>query len=150
MSARARLLTATAAGAAVLALAGCLPSLPFGPGSGGPGLPGSGGSGGSGGEVLLPSASLPGDWPAELPLPDGTLVTATSIDGTQSLVYRVADASVGERLVNDLVARDFELEAKSDMGQLVSNVLKRDGWTVSVGWLIDDDDVTLTYVSAAH
>jgi hypothetical protein len=148
LSARVRLLATAAVAALTLSLAGCLPSLPFGPGSTVPGGSGPGGSGG--GEALLPSASLPADWPGELPLPDGQLITATSIDGTHSLVYRVADAGVGQRLVDDVVGRGFTLEASSDMGQLVANVLSRDGWNVTIGWLIDDDDVTLTYVSGAH
>lgn len=148
MNTRTRLLTTAAAAALTLSLAGCLPglpNLPIGPGSSGPG-----GSGGSGGGQVLPSASVPGDWPGELPLPDGQLVTSTTADGTHSLVYRVARTEVGEHLVEELVARGFTLEATSDMGQLVTNVLARDGWTVSVGWLIDGDDVTLTYVSGKH
>ncbi len=155
---RHRTLTAAAAAAALtLTLAGCLPSLPnlpIGPGSGGPGSSGQGseGSGGSGpvGGVELPSASLPADWPAELPLPEGRLVTSTSSDGAQSLIYLVADAGVAERLVEDVVALGFELESTTDMGALVSNMLSRDDWNVTIGWLVGDDGVTLTYVSGSH
>lgn len=144
---RTRDLAAAAAAALTLTLAGCIPSLPFSPGTIGDVIEQTTG----GGDVpVVPSASVPGDWPSELPLPDGQLITATSIENTQSLVYRIADPSVGERLIAELVSRGFALEASSDMGQLVTNMLKRGDWPVSVGWLIGDDEVTLTYVSGTH
>jgi hypothetical protein len=122
-------------------------------------LPGGLGPGGleeaieqeTGGQVDLGGAALPADWPAELPLPAGDLVSSISSDGTQVLTYRIADTSVGERLVADLQALGFTSTATSDMGGLVAHVLDRDGWVVTIGWVSGDEDgVVLNYSSGPH
>ena len=104
----------------------------------------------TGGELDLGGAALPSDWPAELPLPAGDLMSSISSDGTQVLTYLIDDVSVGERLVADLSALGFTETASADMGELVTNVLDRDGWVVSVGWAIGDDQIVLNYSSGPH
>lgn len=122
-------------------------------------LPGGLGPGGleevieqeTGGEVDFGGASLPADWPAELPLPAGDLVSSISSEGTQVLTYRIDDPSVGERLVADLESLGFTTTTTSDMGELVATVLDRDGWMVTVGWVSGDEDgVVLNYSSGPH
>lgn len=122
-------------------------------------LPGGLGPGGleeaieqeTGGEVDFGGSSLPADWPAELPLPAGDLVSSISSDGTQVLTYRIDDPSVGERLVADLEALGFVSTTSSDMGELVAHVLDRDGWVVTIGWVSGDEDgVVLNYSSGPH
>ncbi len=131
----------------VTLLAGCAPSLP---------LPGGAGDleeaieQETGGQVDLgDAASVPADWPAELPRPEGRLITAVSVDGGHTLIYTIADESVGERLVAEVVALGFEEIGSSDLGDLVSHVLERDGWTVTIGWVLTDE-IALTYASSAH
>lgn len=133
---------------AVLALTACAPSLP-GPWGANPIEDAIEQE--TGGQVDLGGhATVPADWPAELPLPAGDLLAAVAVDGSHSLTYRVADEGVGERLVAQLVALGFAELAAADYGELVSHSLERDGWTVVVGWLVADDAVTLTYHSGAH
>lgn len=132
---------------AVGLLAGCAPSLPGIPG---PGTLEDAIEQETGGQVDLgDAASVPADWPTELPLPDGRLISAVSVDGGHSLIFTIADESVGEDLVADVAALGFEEVAVSDMGELVTYVLERDGWNVTIGWLLTDE-IALTYTSAAH
>ena len=132
---------------AVLALAGCMPSLPSIPDL--PGLPDSGAveelvesaTGGHG----VPQASLPADWPDELPLPDqGRLFEAVTVDGGQSLMYLIDDTAVGERLVDALIGSGYRETARADYGQLISVVLEGDR-NITVGWVEQEDGAILTY-----
>jgi hypothetical protein len=129
-------------------LSGCASPLPGGLG---PGSLEDAIEQGTGGQVDVGTASLPADWPAELPVPAGDLFASISSDGTQVLTYRIADASVGESLVADLQALGFVTTATTDMGELVVHALERDEWTVSVSWVSGDEDgVVLNYSSGPH
>lgn len=136
------LLSAAALGAALLAGCASPLSLPIGPGGIEDIIEQE-----TGGQVDLGgNASLPADWPSELPLPDGDLIAVIAADGTHALTYRIANEAVAERLVADLEAIGFVETAGADLGELVTKSLARDAWTVTVGWVLGDE-IALNYTS---
>jgi hypothetical protein len=136
-----------ASAALVLALSGCMPGIPL-PGNPLENLVEDAIESTTGGQIDVgTSASIPADWPAELPVPEGKIITAMSIDGTHTITMQIADAEVAKKLVADLISRGFVEDGVADYGQLVTHVLSRDGWNVQVAWVISDDGVLLTYNS---
>lgn len=91
------------------------------------------------------AAELPDDWPADVPVPDGALFSAISVDGTHSLSYMVAEADAAERLVEDLIAAGFATESNADFGGLSSYGLTRSDWQATVGVLGDEGEFVLSF-----
>lgn len=91
------------------------------------------------------SADLPDDWPADVPVPDGHLFSAISVDGTHALSYRVAEADAAERLVDDLIAAGFAKESEADIGGFSSFGLTRSDWQATVGLLGEEGDFMLSF-----
>lgn len=102
----------------------------------------------TGGEVDLDGdAEVPADWPAELPLPPGRPISAIVVDGSHNLTYRIADPAIGEGIVAELVAAGFTDLGGMDTDEFVAHTLERDGWNVTIGWVISDEEILLTYTS---
>jgi len=105
----------------------------------------------SGGQVDLDGdAELPADWPAELPVPEGELLTAVVIDGSHSLTIRVPSEAAAEGVVARIEALGFTDLGGMDTPEFVAHTLERDGWTVTIGWTVSDDEILLSYTSGPH
>lgn len=89
------------------------------------------------------SASIPDDFPAEVPLPPGSPTTSLDVDGTFQLTYQIDDAAVAEALVEELVAGGYTELATSDLGQLKTWVYENATYTVSISLLTDGDVIQL-------
>lgn len=95
------------------------------------------------------NVSVPAEFPSEFPLPAGTLTSVVVVEGTFSLTYSVDDEAVAQQLVDDVTALGFTELAVSDMGDLQSWILDRDGRSVQVG-LVRDEPLILTYIVGAE
>lgn len=95
------------------------------------------------------SAALPDDWPG-LPVPEGRIVSAMTIEGTHSLTIEVSREDLIESTIAELLAGGFTEAAKADYGQMVTLVLSSPEWNVSLGWLREDgeDARVLTYTAS--
>lgn len=84
------------------------------------------------------SAKLPDDWPG-LPIPDGQIVSAISIDGTYVVSMLVKSEQSIESVVTDLEGAGYEASSRSDFGGLKTVQLTSLEWIVSLGWLPGED-----------
>lgn len=143
-------LAAVALGAS-LALAGCA-LIPMGPGAPGPDLGGdsagtdstdstdSGATGDSDGSFSAGAGvDLPEGWPSEVPVPDGTIVTASHADDTYVLTVSVADEEAARAGSEALQAAGFELTDSSEFADGAYQILVGSQWSVSYNWSRIDD-----------
>lgn len=123
-------------------LSGCAPGLPS--------LPNSvesiieqatGGSVDVGGNVNVPSG-----WP-NLPLPQGELISAISVDQTFSLTYTIPSAAAADALLVELASAGFSTESEADYGGFRTHILTDGVLSVTVGVMTDGEAVTLIYSS---
>lgn len=89
-------------------------------------------------------ASVPDDFPAGLPQPNGRLITAVKADKTWALTYEVADAAEADKLAAWFAADGWEELAVSDSEQLRGWSYQNDSYHMAVAALISDT-VALTY-----
>lgn len=88
---------------------------------------------------------LPSSFPSDIPLPEGTLRTAVSIQGTFNLQYTVSNEDVAKSLVDTVKGSGFEVVSESDLGQIWRTSMTGDAYKVIVGFIADDAEPMLTY-----
>ena len=62
-------------------------------------------------------ASVPADFPSELPMPDGKLISSLAADGTFILDFEVSDDTAGAAFAQQFKDMGWTEEAASDMGE---------------------------------
>lgn len=62
--------------------------------------------------------SIPADFPSDLPMPDGDLISALSADGTFVLSFVITDENAGANLAQQFKDMGWAEEAAADMGEL--------------------------------
>ena len=62
--------------------------------------------------------SVPADFPSDLPMPDGKLISALAIDGTFILAFEITDENAGATLAQQFKDMGWTEEAAADMGEL--------------------------------
>jgi len=98
------------------------------------------GEGGSG-------ASLPASWPTEIPVVDGRIMAALSVDGTFSLTVEVADSAVAQSGQQALLDAGFTTLSESDFGEgLRAWVMEKQlEWVVGYTVSKNDDGTIVQY-----
>lgn len=76
-------------------------------------------------------ASVPADWPSEVPLPDGEVQMSVKADGSFSLTM-LADAAEVEATVERIKAAGFTDDGSIDVGETRILALKNDLWSVGI------------------
>jgi hypothetical protein len=84
-------------------------------------------------------ASLPEGWPAEVPVPAGTIVASFASGGTYSVTIQLADENAGQAGLDALISAGFAVETEADFGGLKSYVLFADALAVTYAWGSDDN-----------
>src|SRR5690606_13398888 len=92
------------------------------------------------------NVSVPSGWP-NLPLPQGELVSAISVDQTFSLTYRIPSAAAADALLAELAGAGFSTESDADYGDFRTHVLTDGVLSVTVGVMSNDDEVSMIYSS---
>jgi hypothetical protein len=88
-------------------------------------------------------ASLPAGWPAEVPVPDGTILASFAAGDVYSATIQLADEAAGEAGLDALINAGFAVETEADFGGLKSYVLFADSLAVTYAWG-DDGEGTFT------
>lgn len=63
-------------------------------------------------------ATLPADFPSDLPMPEGKLISSLAVDGTFVLAFEVTDQNAGANLAQQFKDMGWVEEAAADMGEL--------------------------------
>ncbi|MDH6182003.1 hypothetical protein M2152_002185 [Microbacteriaceae bacterium SG_E_30_P1] len=88
-------------------------------------------------------ASLPADWPSDVPTPAGTVVASFGVDGTYSATIEMADAAAAQAGLDALLAAGYESQSQADLGGMKMNVLTNGTWGVTYSWGEDGDGNTV-------
>lgn len=127
-----------------LTLGGCsLPGIPI------PGLPGvevnDGGYSLNDGDTTInvgPAVAMPGDFPSELPVPDGQLISAVAGEGAWTLVFDGADKGDVDELAEYFKSNGFTVNVESDIGSAWGGNYSNDSYNVTINW---DGNSALAY-----
>lgn len=95
----------------------------------------------------LGGASLPADWPADVPTPDGEIVLASSAGGVYSVIINVANADAVQSAFDEMLLAGFAEISTLDLGEgAVTRVYENTSWNVGVlGAVNDDGTATMQY-----
>ncbi len=85
-------------------------------------------------------ASLPSDWPAELPVPQGEILLSGSADGTSTLAMNTTVALAESGLAN-LLDSGFSVVQEQAVGDGTKvYILENDSYSVSYAWADGSDE----------
>lgn len=91
-------------------------------------------------------ATVPADFPSDLPMPDGTLIASLAIDGTFILDFEVSDDTAGARFAQQFTDAGWTQEATADQGQFKTWVFSQGDRAVTISQFSSEDTATrLTY-----
>ncbi|WAB84401.1 hypothetical protein OVN20_02175 [Microcella daejeonensis] len=92
-------------------------------------------------------AALPADWPADVPVIEGRIVSAFAIDGTFALSVEAADAATAAAGQQTLLDSGFTTIVEQDYGPgLRAWVMEKQGaWALSYSISESDDGVLVQY-----
>ena len=93
-------------------------------------------------------AAVPGDFPAELPLPDGAPTAALKVDKVWSLSYSIDDPAEAEALAGWYAENGYEELLSSDQGELRGWAYENEVYAISISALVGDG-VQLHYAVTA-
>lgn len=95
-------------------------------------------------------ASLPADWPADVPTPDGEVVLSAAADGTFSAILTVANIGVAEGAFAEMLATGYTEISTLDLGQGgVTRIYENGTWNVAIlAAQNDDGTATMQYTVA--
>lgn len=83
-------------------------------------------------------ASVPSDFPGELPLPEGRLSSAIKTEMLWMLMYEISDIAAAERLGDWYAENGFAEVSVGDLGQLRTWIYESDTYLVNIGTLSSD------------
>lgn len=110
----------------------------------------NGATDGSGGDVDLDigdDVAVPDSFPSELPLPDGKLLSAVTIDEGTQLNYEIDDPAVAEDLAAQLASNaEFEEQLNSNVGGIHTWTYTSDKYSVTIGLIPDDPTSQMSYL----
>lgn len=90
--------------------------------------------------------SLPSDWPAEIPTPDGEIISAMTLDGTYTIVTNVASVADGEKTLQELLDSGFSIVFEQASEGMTFYGLENSSWSVQYQ-VIDDGEAISVYMS---
>jgi hypothetical protein len=86
-------------------------------------------------------ASLPSDWPSEVPVPEGKLLLALSMDGSYSATIELGDEDAGMAGLDTYLLAGFAITSEADYGGLKSYQLSNPNYDVNYSFGPDADGV---------
>ncbi len=89
-------------------------------------------------------ASVPADFPGELPLPEGKLSSAIKTEALWMLSYEIGDVSEAERLAGWYVDNGYTEVSAGDLGELRNWIYESDTYLVTLGTM-STETVALQY-----
>lgn len=81
---------------------------------------------------------LPADFPSVVPLPDGTLTSATVSSGTYTLSYQGVDKPGSDGLRAEIMASGFEEVTVTESEGYLQGGWTGNGYQISIIWSVDD------------
>ncbi|MCS0498463.1 hypothetical protein [Protaetiibacter mangrovi] len=96
------------------------------------------------------STELPADFPGELPLPDGTLLSTVTAEGQWSLSYDGVSAGSAEEILAYLDANGFEQLALTQTADACQFTYQSDQWVVTGLWGSGESGAGMFYAVAAR
>ena len=90
--------------------------------------------------------SLPSDWPAEIPVPEGEIISAMTLDGTYTIVTTVASAGEAEKTLQELLDAGFTTVFEQASEGMMFYGLENSSWSVQYQ-VIDDGEMISVYMS---
>ena len=94
---------------------------------------------GAGGDV-----SIPDGWPASVPIPDGNIFSAMTLDDTRTITMEVASEAVGLAGLEAIKAQGFTVFSEQAGGGLRTVALNGNGLSVIYGMVTDSQTTTVT------
>ena len=92
-------------------------------------------------------AQVPGDFPSELPLPDGEPMSVAAMDGTWILNYQNATRADFDQLSEYFEGGDYERTNTIEMEGMVSYMYTGSEWTITLGMIGEEgDEAGLSYM----
>jgi hypothetical protein len=93
---------------------------------------------------LTGDVSLPDGWPAEIPVPDGNIVSAVAIDGTYTVMIEVSSVEVGLAGLEAIKNNGFTVSYEQEMQGFRTVGLENATNTVLYSVLTDGDVSSVT------
>lgn len=92
-------------------------------------------------------ASLPADWPAEVPTPDGDIVLSSSAGGVYSVIINVASFDDVQRAFDEMLLAGYAEISTLDLGEgAITRIYENTTWNVGIlGAQNDDGTATMQY-----
>lgn len=89
-------------------------------------------------------ASLPSDFPADVPVPPGTITSSLTTDGIFQIMTTLDDVAQGADFAEEIEAAGYTLTTSQDLGEMKVWILENGTWTLSVT-TIDGESPYLSY-----
>lgn len=89
-------------------------------------------------------ASLPSDFPADVPVPPGTITSSLTTDGIFQIMTTLDDVAQGATFAEEVEAAGYTLTTSQDLGEMKVWILENGTWTLSVT-TIDGESPSLSY-----
>ena len=95
-------------------------------------------------------ASLPADWPADVPTVDGEVVFSASANGAYNAAITVASAADAERAFTDMTDAGYTEISALDLGEgALTRVYENGTWSVSIIVGVNDDGTAVVQYTIA-
>lgn len=98
---------------------------------------------GEGAEVdFSGDVALPSGWPAEIPVPDGEIISAMTLDSNHTIVVNVASAGVADTTLQQLLSAGYEIDYQQNVEGMAAYGL--DNGQYSIQYQVMDDGSTVS------
>jgi hypothetical protein len=95
------------------------------------------------------SASLPSDWPTEVPTPNGKIIASFSVNNSYSATIDVGDDAAAAAGVEAIAASGFEITSETDLGGFKVYGLENAEWSVNYSWGADEAGATFVNLTVS-
>jgi len=91
--------------------------------------------------------AVPDSFPADFPLPEGTLISAVTVEKGTQLVYEIADRAQAEEVAGYFDSNPaFDEAVNSDLGGIQTWTYTGEEYSVTIGFIPDDEDSQMSYL----
>lgn len=91
--------------------------------------------------------SLPDGWPAEVPVPEGTIFSSTTIDESRTILVNVASQEVAVAGLEAIKSQGFTVIYEQDVEGMISAGLEGNGLTVLYMIIPDAESTTVSIMA---
>ena len=93
--------------------------------------------------------SLPDSWPAEVPVPDGSILFSLAAAGTYSVTTTVGSSDAAKAGYEQFVSNGYEVVSEISLGEAgYAYGLTTPQWTVQYSWGADDEGTATVNITA--